>query len=110
MKNEIDKFVNACIEKGRFEELGDSKSGNKCYKIIRSVYEQLRDSGRLNELTTLLEHENPYVRLWASSYALQIVPKQAEETLEKLSAIKSVMAGFSAKITLQEWKKGNLKF
>ncbi len=108
MKNEIEKFVNACIEKGRLEELGDSKSGNKYYKVIRSVYERLRDSGRLIELTTLLEHENPYVRLWASSYVLQIVPKKAEEALEKLSAIKGVMAGFSAKITLQEWKKGNL--
>jgi HEAT repeat protein len=90
--------------------LGDSKTGNRHYKIISSVYEFLKDNNRLDELVDLLEHEDPYVRLWASSYVLQIVPEKAEKTLEEISRIKSVMAGFSAKITLDEWHKGTLEF
>jgi len=68
----------------------------------------MRSNDRLSELVDLLEHEDPYVRLWAASYTLQIMPTKAEKVLEEISHVKGVMAGFSAKMTLEEWKKGTL--
>ena len=105
----IDTFVNACIAKGEDEESGNTKDDRKHYKILHSSYLQLKDAGRLEELLELLTHENPYVRLWAASYTLQIAPVRAESTLEELSGTRGVPAGFSASITLKEWRAGRLQ-
>lgn len=105
----IVKFVNACIDKGEGEESGNTKNDRKHYKIIHSSYLQLKDAGRLEELLELLNHENPYVRLWAASYTLQIDPAKAENTLEELSMLRGIAAGFSASITLEEWREGRLR-
>ena len=104
----IGKFVDACIAKGEGEESGNTKQDRKHYEIIHSSYLRLKEAGRLEELLELLNHENPYVRLWAASYTLQIAPAKAERTLEELSCIRGVPAGFSASITLKEWRAGRL--
>ena len=57
---------------------------------------------------TLHDHENPYVRLWAAGYTLSLPNSGAEEVLVALSSIRVI--GFDARMTLQEWRKGNLKF
>ena len=110
MKIELENFINACVAKGKAEQIGDSDSDKLHYDIIDSIYQLLKNSTRLNDLVELLEHENPYVRLWAAYYCLQVTPSKAENALKKLSKEKGVMAGFSAQITLDEWRKGNLKF
>lgn len=110
MNTDLNKFVNACTLKGEYEEIGDSKNGNKQYKIIHSIYLLLKKENRLEELIELLDHENPYVRSWAAGYTLQIFPLRAEKILEELTDIKSKPVGFNAEMTLREWRKGNLKF
>lgn len=109
MDNELKKFVEACIAKGEAEELGDSKTGNKQYKVISKVYMALKENNRITELLVLLNHENPYVRLWAAGYTLQILDSRAESVLEELSLLRGLI-GFNSKMTLSEWRKGNLKF
>jgi hypothetical protein len=110
MNKDLNKFVNACTLKGEYEEIGDSKNGNKQYKTIHSIYLLLKKENRLDELIGLLDHENPYVRSWAAGYTLQISPLRAEKILEELADIKSKPVGFNAEMTLREWRKGNLKF
>lgn len=110
MNTDLYKFASACTLKGEYEEIGDSKNGNKQYKTINSIYLLLKKENRLDELLELLDHENPYVRSWAAGYILQISPLRAEKTLEELANIKSRPVGFNAEMTLREWKKGNLKF
>lgn len=107
MNEDMTKFVRACIAKGEGEESGDTKHDRKYYDIIRKVYLKLKKEQRLDELLPLLQHENPYVRLWAAGYTLQIDPVKAEETLERLAATRKLMAGFSAEITLREWRSGH---
>jgi len=108
MNNELELFINACIKKGLAEKTGDNIVGNKQYVIIQSMYQVLRDNNRLHELVDLLNHEDSYVKLWSAFYILQIKPKEAEKVLKELSKIKGDIVGFSAKKTLEEWKKGNL--
>ena len=109
MKNDIEKFVEACILKGEADEMGNSSKGNKYYKTIESIYNHLKANNRLNELAILLNHEQPYVKLWSSAYMLPITPIESQKVLEELSGIKTII-GFTAKMTLKEWLKGNLKF
>lgn len=110
MNNDLQKFAEACTIKGECEEIGDSKRGNKQYKTIHTVYLLLKAEGRLGELLELLENDNPYVRSWAAGYTLQIAPQKAEKVLVELSKIKGRPVAFNSEMTLQEWRKGNLKF
>ena len=109
MNDILRKFEEACILKGEADELGNSKKGNKQYKVIHSAYLSLKKNNRLDELASLLDHENPYVRLWASAYTLQISQAKAEKTLQSLSKIKGNV-GFCSEMTLREWENGSLKF
>ncbi len=110
MNAELLKFVEACTRRGEFEELGNSKQANKEYKNIHSLYLLLKKENRVEELLELLNHENPYVRLWAATYALQVSSVKAESALINLSGTKGNLIGLCAQMTLQEWKKGNLNF
>ena len=103
------KFINACISKAEADKTGDSKTGNKYYKVINDVYLTLKESGKLTEILVLLNHENPNVRLWASTYALQIPKSDAVNVLETISHMNGLL-GFDAGMVLSEWRKGNLKF
>ncbi len=108
MNTEVLKFAEACIFKGECERLGDSRKEKREYRKIRSLYLFLKENQRLYELIELLDHENPYVRLWAAAYTLQISPQKSEKVLEELIPLKGTLVGLSASITLKEWRKGNL--
>lgn len=107
--NYLEKFVEACIKKGNADSLGDYKTSNKCYKIINSVYKNLKKNNSVNDLVKLLVNENLYVKLWASRFTLQIETDLAQKTLREISKFPGLI-GFEAKMTLKEWRKGNLKF
>ena len=111
MNTKLEKFIETCIAKGEAEESGnlvESKDG-EYYETINSIYLYLKENNRLDELFTLHDHENQYVRLWSASYCLQFPNSKAEEVLEELANLKALI-GFTATMTLQEWRKGNLKF
>lgn len=113
MNREMDTFVNACLEEFKYHQLGDSKNGNRQGKIIISISILLKKENRLHELLDLLDHEHPQVRFRAAEKLLYIAPSRAEKTLEELSRLKRGQLGavaFVSQITLQEWRKGNLKF
>ena len=50
----IEKFIWACIEKGRADEDARRSSGNEYYSVIKSL-------GRLSDSESLLLHENFFV-------------------------------------------------
>ena len=109
MEQDIKKLADLCIEQGKAEALGDYKRNNMLYLKIEKIYVALKASQRMNELVELYTHENPYVRLTAATYTLTICPQQAEKVLKDLMPIKKSLVGFTAEMTLQEWRKGNLK-
>ena len=113
MTEELKKFINACIKEYEYQIDGDSKNGNKQGKIIISICVQLKNENSLNELLSLLDHEHPQVRFRAAERTLLSFPDRAERVLEELSMLRGIefgKIGFVSQITLQEWKKGNLKF
>ncbi|HHV09434.1 MAG TPA: DUF2019 domain-containing protein [Clostridiales bacterium] len=79
MNSDLQKFADACVAKGKYEEIGDSKNGNRQYKVINSIYLLLKKEKRLHELLELINHNNPYVRSWAAGYVLPLSPAQAEK-------------------------------
>lgn len=111
MKELIKKYIAASINYGAAQEEGDSKKVNKNAAAIRKIRLQFKENYPLyaKELEPLLQHENDYVRLKSAFDLLPVMTDKAEETLLELSVRKGLI-GFEAEITLQEWKKGNIKY
>jgi hypothetical protein len=107
----LDAYEQAAVIAGKATESGDYKANNKAVDTIQAVYAELRSRGpeARRALLGLLGHEDPGVRLWAASHALDFSPGDGEPVLEELCSVGQLL-GFSAKTTLQEWRKGNLKF
>ncbi len=94
---------------GAATESGDSRLANKWYKKLDVVAQQLREQGPQGEqvILRLLESGEPYVRLWAASYALAFSPSEAQATLEALATYESGLLRLTAATTLSEWRKNN---
>jgi hypothetical protein len=107
----VKNFINASIKQGESLEEGNWKVANRQYKIIEKSYHQLNELGKEGEkeLVKLLDYNNDYVKLWSATYSLPIEEVKAKKILEILSN-KTRGLGLTAKMTIEEWEKGNLKF
>ena len=79
--------------------------------MIAAVYRELRTRGRDAQfaLLPLLTHCNASVRCWAAAHALEFAPVKGEAALNELS-MQGGLIGFSAEMTLEEWRNGALRF
>ncbi|SCM78471.1 conserved hypothetical protein [uncultured Sporomusa sp.] len=107
----LEEFVEACIKQEDSIKKGDSKTGNKQYRIIENITRDLKSNPKygLEQLTPFLEHSSANVRLNAATSLIPIFPEQAKNVLSILAEGRGMVA-FNAEMTLSEWEKGNLKF
>ena len=90
---------------------GDGKEANRQYHRLNAVYAEIRrrDPERLQALRLLLGNDDRGVRLWAAAHLLPTSDPAAVSTLHALVAEKGPL-GFSARMTLRQWEKGELSF
>ncbi|SHI07736.1 DUF2019 domain-containing protein [Clostridium grantii] len=104
----IQEYTEAAIKYGNATEEGKYKIVNNQYKIIEKNIDKLKSiENGINKLENLLEHQSDYVKLWSARYLLYLKEQKAKETLLILIQ-KSGVIGFDAKMTLEEWGKGNI--
>ena len=79
--------------------------------MVTGVIRELRERGVAYRpaLLDLLNHPDRSVATWAASYVLEFDPVKGEAALERIAETGDVLA-FNAKMTLSEWRKGNLTF
>jgi len=109
---ELIKVYSAAAKvQGQATESGDYKMGNKASDLISAIYSELRRRGSDAQdlLLPLLRDDDPGIRLWAASHAMDFSPKDGESVLEALIPVGKFI-GLCAKTTLEEWRKGKLKF
>lgn len=82
---------------------------NANHDIVADVYRELRRRGSESILLALLDNPDAGVRAWAASHALEFAPDQGEPVLKALASDEGLL-GFSAEMTLREWRKGTLSF
>ena len=63
----------------------------------------------IDSISDYLEHKSLEVRLWAAYYLLPINEEKAINVLKAITKQQGIIAT-TAEITLNEWRKGNLKF
>ena len=103
---DIDRFVELCIKKGNADESGQYNIGNECYDLIFKCYNDIKINDEEDELLSLINHKNCYVRLYAAFFLLDSYKDEAEKVLLELSQ-ESGLIGFTSEMTLKEWKKKN---
>jgi hypothetical protein len=110
LKNLEAIYITSCIEHDEGTESGDYRKANRAAKKIYATVTELKKNNKLEFLFRLLDHENESVKLWSSSYLLDIdQDEQAITTLKSLIGIPKSLVSFSAKVTLDEWQKGTLR-
>lgn len=107
----IAAYSEAARTQGDATETGDYKTGNKASDLIAAIYAELRRRGRDSQcaLLPLLTDDDPGVRLWSASHALEFSPSEGEPVLQVLIPVGRFI-GLCAKTTLEEWRAGRLQF
>jgi hypothetical protein len=92
-------------------ESGDYKAGNKAADLLAAIYSELRRRGEdaQRALLPFLGDDDPGVRGWSASHALEFAPAEGEPVLRAMISLGGVF-GLDAKTTLDEWEKGRLQF
>ena len=104
----VDQFVEAAGKHAEATETGDYKTGNKQYNLIVKAVSFLKEDNTLNKLESLLIHPSVGVRLWSATYLLPLNEEEASKALKKIINGNDIHS-FTAKTTLEEWGKGNLR-
>jgi hypothetical protein len=105
----VSRYADAASAHQKASEQGDHKRANPQHDVVAAVYRELRRRGEAEALLPLLGHDDLGVRAWAGAHALEFAPPQGERVLEEISAVDGLV-GFDAKMTLQTWREGELRF
>lgn len=102
------QFEAAAMARHRALTEGIKKHANKEFDAIQAAAVFLRGHSALPRLQELLDHLEKCVRGAAAAYYLPVDEARAIQVLEEVAHDTSV-TGFNAHMTLQEWRKGNLR-
>jgi hypothetical protein len=101
-------FEDASIKQAVATEQGDYKTSNKRYSEIAKAVAFLKSEDAIDNLRQFLSHSLVGPRMWAACYLLAFDEKESRKVLEQIVASAGIHA-LTAKMTLSEWNKGNLK-
>lgn len=108
----IEVYRDAAIAHRSATREGDYKRANLAYERLMSVVRELRDRSN-NEREVFLDLlDDPLieVRGLVAAHALEFAPDKAEPVLEEIASGPESLEEFSARMVLQEWRQGRLRF
>ncbi len=104
----FDVFKKNAIEHGQCTMSGEYKRGNKCYKNIMDAIKHIAANEQYAGFKPMLKDTNPSLRIWAAFALLHVETKDAVKTLKAIVKSEEGIMAFNAKMTLEEFKKGNI--
>ncbi len=106
----VARYVAGAKAHGESTMTGDPLQGSDA-DVVASVYRELRRRESESVLLVLLDSPDAGVRSWSAAHALEFAPAEGEPVLTALAEARdSGLIGFSAEMTLQEWREGRLRF
>ncbi|MCY1074686.1 DUF2019 domain-containing protein [Archangium lansingense] len=104
----VEEFGTLSAEHGRDIEGAKPKAANRKFDVLVAIRRELRERGpeAQRQLLKLMDSPEPGTRYWVASYALEFAPSEAELVLAELAKIPRSFVGFTAELTLQQWKAG----
>lgn len=104
----VNQYELLSTARGNYLDSGDSKAANRAFDEETAIRHELRKRGDLKMLLRLLESPDPWVRLDVAAPALFFSPDEAEPVLEHLTHQGRAL-GITARMTLEIWRRGELK-
>lgn len=101
------RFEEAALKHAEATETGDYIQANKSYQVIAKSVRYLKETNNLRQLSKLLDSESVGVRMWAATYLLPIFERNAMQILQSIASGDNIHS-LTAKMTINEWRKGNL--
>lgn len=105
----LSQFEKAAVKYDLLRLNGTAKQMNAQFDLMTRIIGELAQLNKLDVLKSILTNDSEAVRFFVSSMILGAFPAEAETVLIDIANSKGFYA-FNAKITLKEWRKGNLKF
>ena len=105
--NFLDRFVEFSLKRFNAKT---STTANKYFQKFKDISIERVNSDNILELRNLYSHENIAVRCNAAFAVLPFDTVDAEKILEELATQRGSLVYLEARMTLQEWRKGTLKF
>jgi hypothetical protein len=105
-------YAKAAVAHGTASEAADPREANRQFRIVISVYREVRRRGpeAQRSLLELLDHSDQSVRCWAATHALEFAPESGEPILRELARGKYGPNRMNAFWALKEWRRGTLRF
>jgi Domain of unknown function (DUF2019) len=109
--NPRESYIEFARQFGIAEREGDAPATNKAYEQLISALRELRKESDKGErfLLELLENDDLSVVTWSALYLLPLREADATAALERVAKSGVPRIGFSAEMTLKEWRAGRLK-
>ncbi|OJT22044.1 hypothetical protein BO221_25225 [Archangium sp. Cb G35] len=107
----IEMTRTASAERWRTINAGKSKDGNRMFDLLVAIRRELRARGldAQRQLLGLIDDPEPGTRCWAAVSVLEFAPGEGERVLAELAKLPDSLVGFSAEMTLEQWKAGTFK-
>jgi len=114
MKNSIQdillQFERYSVLWNEANEKVEYKKGNRYFSQAMTCAKKLYEKKSLDNLLPFVTNDNVGVRFLAAFVLLPFHKDLCEMTLQEIAEGNNGIGSFDAKMTLQEWKKGNLVF
>ena len=77
----LEEYIDACLKEEDSFKRGDSKTGNKQYRIIENIRRDIKANPQygLEKLTPFLDHQSANVRLNTAFILIPTLPEQAKK-------------------------------
>lgn len=81
------------------------------FDLLVAIDRELRARGldAQRHLLSLLDDPDPGTRCWAAASVLEFAPDDGERVLTELAKAPNELIGFSAEMTLEQWRAGTFK-
>ena len=107
----IEMTRTASAERWRAIYAGKPKDGNRMFDLLVTIRRELRMRGMdaQRQLLGLLDDPDPGTRCWAAVSVLEFAPSEGERVLAEVAKLPESLVGFSAEMTLEQWRAGTFK-
>ena len=107
---DLEKIVELALKVFDAQELGDARAADRYSRKMRQAILNLYKNGEIGQLRPLMYHEHDAVKCEVAIKLLPFFREEAENVLGELAEKRGNLIYATAKTTLEEWRKGNIKF
>jgi hypothetical protein len=108
LKTALTIFEGASNQHAKAIEKGDYQAVNKNYGIVINAVKFIKSQNEIDALLDFLTYPSVGVRLSAAIFLLPQYEGKALNVLQEIAG-KTGILSLTAKMTIDEWEKGNLK-